>query len=149
MRLPLPLKILNVVLFLLFALFSWVQYNDIDPEVYDRPSSIDAATWLLFYALVSALFLITVFKAPPRWILALAILACLVELGRTAPGIWENFFGEQPFTLTQQSMSAEDPRVELSREFFGALITLGAVVLLWWERARYHIGPTAKDGQAA
>jgi hypothetical protein len=33
-------------------------------------------------------------------------------------------------------MSAEDPRVELSREFFGALIALAAVFFQLWQSRR-------------
>ena len=134
MKLPLPLIVLNVAGFTIFELFAWVQRNDIDPAVYYHPSSLDAALWLLFYALISVLFLVVLFKPFPRWLLVVAGLACLIELGRSAPGLWENLFGERSFTMMQQSMSGDDPRVELSREFFGALIALGAVVLLWWER---------------
>jgi len=38
--------------------------------------------------------------------------------------------------MTQMSMSAEDPRVELSREFFGAVIALAGVGLIAWENRR-------------
>jgi len=138
MKAPLHLKILNVAGFLLFALAAWLQRNDIDPEVYYHPSSLDAALWLLFYALIAGLFLVILFKPFPRWLLLVAGLACLIELGRTAPGLWENLFGERSFTMMQQSMSGDDPRVELSREFFGALLALAAVGLLWWERGRFY-----------
>ena len=56
--------------------------------------------------------------------LLLAALACLAEMATTGPGLWENVVGDKAFTMTQASMSAEDPRVELSREFFGAVIAL-------------------------
>jgi hypothetical protein len=55
---------------------------------------------------------------------------------RTGPGLYENFFGEKEFTMTQASMSAKDPRVELSREFFGAVIALGGVGFLAWQNRR-------------
>ena len=131
-----PLVILNVLCALLFAVFAWVQYNDTDPAVYDRPSVLDAWLWLAFYALISVLFVWILFKPVAKWILLAAAIACLVEMGRTAPGLWENLFGEAPFTMTQISMSASDPRVELTREFFGALLALAAVVVLWWEAQR-------------
>jgi hypothetical protein len=34
-------------------------------------------------------------------------------------------------------MSGDDPRVELTREFFGALIALSGVGVLWWELRKY------------
>ena len=38
--------------------------------------------------------------------------------------------------MTQVSMSANDPRVELTREFFGALIALFAVLSQFWQNKR-------------
>jgi len=67
-------------------------------------------------------------------VLVLAVAACLVELALTGPGLWENLFGERDFTMTQASMNAEDPRVELTREFFGAVIALAGVAVLWARR---------------
>ena len=116
-----------LIAILLFGTFGWVQYNDIDPEIYDHPSVIDAATWLIFYAFIAALFAVALFRAVPKWLLVVAIVCCVVQLGRTAPGMWENLTGDAPFTLTQSSMSSSDPRVELSREFLGGLIALGVV----------------------
>jgi hypothetical protein len=131
MNRSLLLKTLSLFAVLLFATFSWVQYNDIDPEIYDRPSVLDAAGWLAFYALVAFLFGWALFRPVPKWLLSLTVVICLVQLGRTAPGMWENMTGEAPFTLTQSSMSSSDPRVELSREFLGALIAFVSLAGLW------------------
>ena len=60
----------------------------------------------------------------------MSLVACVIEMIMTGPGLIENLFGEDDFTMTQVSMSAEDPRVELTREFFGALIAFGAVLYL-------------------
>ena len=124
------LLILNGILFLLFGLFAYLQLNDLDPEIYYQPSHLDATLWFLFYLLIAVLFVVAIFKRLPMWLLVLAAIFCLVEMVRTGPGLAENLFGEQDFTMTQVSMSAEDPRVELSREFFGAVIALGGVVVL-------------------
>ena len=141
MNLPLPFRIFNGIAVLLFAAFAFFQYNDIDPTVYHRASSLDAALWLGFYALIAILFALSLFqKAAPRWLLLTGGLACLVEMGRTGWGLWINLFGEKDFTMMQYSMSAEDPRVEVTREFFGALLALTAVALLWWERRRFSSG---------
>jgi hypothetical protein len=113
-----------------------MQRNDIDPAIYDHPSVIDAALWLVFYLAIGALFVAVGFRAIPRWILVVAALACLIEMVRTGPGLYENVFGEKDFTMTQMSMSAEDPRVELSREFFGAVIALAGIGLIAWENRR-------------
>jgi hypothetical protein len=131
MNRSLLLKTLSLFAGLLFATFSWVQYNDIDPEIYDRPSVLDAAGWLAFYALVAFLFGWALFRSVPKWLLSVAVVVCVVQLGRTAPGMWENLTGEAPFTLTQSGMSSSDPRVELSREFLGAIIALVSLAGLW------------------
>jgi len=138
MHLPLPFRIFNGFAVVLFAAFAFFQYNDIDPAVYHQASSVDAALWLGFYALIAILFALSLFRrAAPVWMLLVGALACLVEMGRTGWGLWINIFGKEEFTMMQVSMSATDPRVELSREFFGALLALAAVTLLWWERRKF------------
>ncbi len=140
---PSPLlTAVNILCAALFAVFAWFQRNDIDPEIYYHPSELDAVLWLAFYLLIAILFLMAAFRTVPRWILILAAIACFVEMIRSGPGLYENLFGENDFTMTQVQMSAEDPRVELSREFFGALIALGAVGFLYFQRRRM----TTKQG---
>jgi hypothetical protein len=138
MKLSLPFRILNLISMALFALFSWVQWNDVDPAVYDRPSILDAVLWGLFYALIAVLFALMIFRPAPRWLLIVTAVFCLIEMGRTAPGVWNNLAGDEEFTMTQASMSAEDPRVELTREFFGAVIALVGVGFLAWECRRFY-----------
>ena len=130
------IALVHLALAAMFALFAWLQRNDLDPAIYDRPSVVDAALWFAFYLLIAALFVWSLFLRVPKWLLAVAALACLVELATTAPGLWENLFGARDFTLTQASMSADDPRVELTREFGGALIALAGVAVLWRRERR-------------
>lgn len=122
------MKILNYALAALFFLFAFFQKNDVDPGIYHNPSSLDAALWLLFYAIIGIAFILLNFRPLPLWFFPLAILACLIEMALSGPGLWDNLFGQKTFTITQTSMSAADPRVELTREFFGALIALIAVL---------------------
>ncbi len=133
---PVSLKVFNPIAAAIFALFSWLQWNDIDPAIYADPSVLDAITWAVFYAFIAVLFVLVSIRTLPRWILLLAVVACLVQLGRTAPGVWENLTGDRPFAITQAGMSADDPRVELSREFFGALIALFGVGVVAIENVR-------------
>ena len=149
MKLPLPLVIFNVIAILAFGLFSWVQWNDVDPAIYYHPSVIDAALWGLFYALIAVLLGVRIWRLVPRWILIVAALFCLIEMGRTVPGLWMNLTGDDEFTMTQVSMSAEDPRVELTREFFGALLALAGVGLLAWENRLGRRKETAGEPAAA
>tara|TARA_R110000850_G_scaffold73969_5_gene162222 strand:+ start:2159 stop:2593 length:435 start_codon:yes stop_codon:yes gene_type:complete len=136
MRIPPIQAVFNVLAAFLFAVFAWFQRNDIDPAVYYKPSSLDALIWFLFYLLIAGLFLVTLFRGLPNWLLILSALACLAEMIATGPGLIENFFGDAEFNMTQVSMSASDPRVELSREFFGALIALVGVGYLMLQQRR-------------
>jgi len=130
------MKFLNYALALIFVVFAWFQRNDIAPEIYTNPSSLDAALWLLFYLIIGIAFIVVCFRKLPKWYFVLAVVACLIEMATCGPGLWDNLFGEDKFNMTQTSMSAEDPRVELSREFFGALIALSAVVFQLWQSRR-------------
>ena len=130
------LKLANLAAAAVFAIFSSLQWNDLDPAIYDNPSLVDAIAWAVFYGLVAVLFVLVVFRPLPRWVLIVAGLFCLLQLGRTAPGLWENLTGNQPFDLTQAGMAAGDPRIELSREFFGALIALAGVAILAIQNVR-------------
>lgn len=130
----------NCILALLFAWFAWLQRNDIDPSIYYEPSVIDAALWFAFYLLIAVLLVVVSFRPVPRWLLLLGALACLFEMGLTGPGLYENLFGGKDFTMMQRSMSAEDPRVELSREFFGAFFALLGISFVWWQSSREFFG---------
>jgi len=129
-------RIFNIIAVFLFALFTWFQRNDIDPVTYYKASGLDSTLWFLFYLLITVLFVIALVRRVPAWLLIVAAIACLVEMAICVPGIYENFFGDEPFNMTQTSMSASDPRVELSREFFGSLIALFGVAALWWQGKR-------------
>ncbi|MDA7862283.1 hypothetical protein N9A97_00585, partial [bacterium] len=137
------MKFLNYALAILFVLFAYFQRNDIDPEVYTNPSSLDAALWLLFYLIIGIVFVLVSFRKLPMWYFVLAVIACFAEMALSGPGLWNNLFGEEAFTMTQVSMSAEDPRVELSREFFGAVIALVAVAFQFWQSRRKASIPDA------
>lgn len=130
------LTVVNSIAALLFAAFAYLQMNDLDPEIYYKSSGIDATLWFLFYALIAILFVVAIFRAIPKWLLIIAVLACVIEMVTTFPGLWENIFGESSFTMTGASMSAEDPRVELSREFFGAVIALLGVLGLLFQQKK-------------
>ena len=136
------LRVFNLIAAAVFAVFSLLQWNDIDPAIYAAPSILDAIAWAAFYAFVAGLFILVLIRHVPGWILLLALVCCLIQLGRTAPGVWENLTGDRPFSITQAGMSADDPRVELSREFFGALIALLGVAVVATENRR-RVKPAA------
>lgn len=119
---------------LMFGVFAYVQINDLDPDVYHQPSAVDAWSWVIFYALLAVLALFSLARpVSPIW-LVLAALFCVVEMVRTGPGLYQNLFHAESFTMTGASMSPERSEVELSREFFGAVIGLAGLSFLWWQR---------------
>ena len=124
---------LTALMGLMFAVFAYVQINDIDPEVYHKPSAFDAWSWVVFYGALAVLCLASIFWRVPRLWLVLAAVFCLVEMVRTGPGLWNNLFQAEQFTMTGASMSPTRSEVELSREFFGALIGLAGLGFLWWQ----------------
>ncbi|MET0355727.1 MAG: transmembrane 220 family protein, partial [Cellvibrio sp.] len=102
-----------------FTLFSFagLQFNDPDPIL-----------WVSFYiicALVPGLLLFNKFYRPLFWA-ALAI--CSTEIIISAPGAYQYFLNMAHEPL-MQSMNAEKPYIEECREFLGALIALGLVIL--------------------
>lgn len=133
----------NLLLAALFFVFAWFQRNDIDPAIYSSPSfdnpKLDSALWFLFYAVIGVVFLVLIKKRVPSWYFLLAVLACLTEMYLSGPGLWENLFGEKSFTMTGESMSGTDPRVELTREFFGAVIALAGVLFQFWQNRRFKV----------
>ena len=87
------MKIFNYLLAALFFFFAYVQYNDVDPGIYHNPSSLDAALWLLFYALIGIGFILLNYRRLPVWFFLVAVIACLTEMSLSGPGLWENLFG--------------------------------------------------------
>ena len=122
----------HILLALVFFAFAWFQRNDLDPEVYYHPSTLDSLLWLLFYLMIGLGFLWQLKKQLPGWYFVLGAGAALLAMIYAGPGLWENLFGEKDFSMTQVSMSGKDPRVELTREFFGGVIALVALGYQWF-----------------
>lgn len=127
------LAAVSAALAIMFAVFSYLQLNDTDPAIYDRPSVLDAWSWAVFYGLIAVLFLVSIFRSVPRSFLFIAALFCLWEMARTVPGLYENLFKTESFKMAGAAMAASHPEVERTREFFGALIALAGVGFLQWQ----------------
>lgn len=130
------MRFLNIFLAALFFLFAWFQRNDLDPEIYYHPSTLDTLLWLLFYLIIGTVFLLCNHRKVHRLYFTFAITACLIAMAFSGPGLWENLFGNREFSMTAQTMSGKDPRVELTREFFGALLALAAVLFQLWQNRK-------------
>ena len=111
------MKIAYWVLAVIFFLFALVQYNDPDP-----------VQWMLMYGGVCALYILAVLGRPNR-------LATWVGLGVSVawaityiPDFWNWVQMGMPSIV--ETMKAEKPYVELTREFFGLLIAAAACAWL-------------------
>ncbi len=109
---------------ILFTVFAALQVNDIDPDIYETPSSLDALIWVFTYLLVSLSFF-GVWKGwPVKWLMRGAVLVLLIQLVMAAPGLISNLSGEGEMILEGAKMSPQQPEIETSREFLGAVIGL-------------------------
>ena len=102
--------------------------------------------WVVCYGLIAISFLAACFRKHPKilyWI-GLAISAYFVVI--SAPSFVENLLSSE-FDMAQESMNPEKPQIEITREFFGALIGIAALGFLWWQARKisYSDGsPTAQ-----
>ena len=130
--------IVNVLGIALFGLFAWFQINDnSDPEIYEAPSTFDVIAWTCVYAYVAVLFGIGSFKKVPIAMLTIGVLACVLGMSFTAPGIWANATSGN-FTIAGEGMQASAPEVEQSREFLGSCIALIGIAALAFQRRLWN-----------
>ncbi len=132
--------VVNVTGIIVFGTFAFLQRNDVDPDRYHDPSRLDSLLWIGFYGLIALMFAFALGNRFSVWLLGAATVFCLAEMAMTLPGLMENLSGDDGFVLTGTQMSARMPWVELSREFFGALIALAATGLLWRQRRSWKRG---------
>ena len=137
--------VVNVLGVILFAVFAWLQREDDNPAIYENPSMFDVWAWIVFYALMAVAFGLAAAGKFPLPLYAVIAVFCLYELVTTGPGLWTNLTGEQGFEMTKTSMNPDRAHVEQSREFFGALIVLGALGFLFWQRS-VNVKALAEEG---
>ena len=108
------MKIFHIVLSVLFVLFAVVQVNDPDPWA-----------WVTMYAFVAGNFAFAAFQKFNRYAIWGGMLVCVVWFFTLIPDFidWVNM-GMPSIT---SSMKAEEPHIELTREFLGLLICLIAL----------------------
>lgn len=110
------MRLVNIILALLFTLFAAFQYNDPDPWM-----------WIGIYLFVAIISGLAALKIYPTWLVRIGLIGCVIGLGILLPDFidWLNTGAE---SITQ-SMKAEKPHIELTREFLGLLIC--ALVMGW------------------
>ena len=119
------MKIINIILTVLFILFAVVQINDPDPWM-----------WVILYLYVA---LMTAFAAFGRYIsnaLWFGLVFCLFKLIRLLPDFIS--WIQQGMPSIVETMKAEIPYVELTREFLGSTICIVVLIYLKW-RSRYNL----------
>ncbi len=109
------MKIINLILTLVFALFAAVQYND-----------PDGFMWIVLYlatAIVSGFAVAGKYNLP---VLLFGIMVCVIGIGLFLPDFIDWIKGGAD-SITK-SMKTDEPHIELVREFLGLVIVLGTFV---------------------
>lgn len=109
------MKITNIVLGLLFALFAAVQYND-----------PDSWNWILLYLFVSVVSFAAAKGRYHKGLLLISMFAMLAWMAFLLPG-FVNWIQEGMPTIVDE-MKTTKPHIEIVREFLGlvlAFLTLG------------------------
>jgi len=103
-------KIKNLILFLLFAIFALLQLNDLDGEL-----------WFSIYLIVSLLCLYNTFKAIPKSILILSIIA-LMTYSAFHFSLFIDYLNTENKEEIFVEMVYDKPYLEGTREFIGLLL---------------------------
>ena len=103
-------KIKNLILFLLFAIFALLQLNDLDGEL-----------WFSIYLIVSLLCLYNTFKAIPKSILILSIIA-LMTYSAFHFSLFIDYLNTENKEEIFGEMVYDKPYLEGTREFIGLLL---------------------------
>ncbi|WP_431121018.1 transmembrane 220 family protein [Flagellimonas flava] len=114
-----PRKIFNLVLFVLFAAFAYVQLND-----------KDGMLWFSIYGVVALVHLYIVFKTINRIILLLMMIGLAIYSAVHIP-YFVDWIQVQNKSELFGEMVYEKPYLEGTREFLGLVIALVSMVYQW------------------
>ncbi|MEM7395939.1 MAG: hypothetical protein AAF492_26700, partial [Verrucomicrobiota bacterium] len=82
--------IANGIGLIAFALFAWLQRNDVNPDMYVSASLYETWGWVALYALTAISFGLALSKRFVWTVLIAGILFCLVQMALTGPGVLDN-----------------------------------------------------------
>jgi hypothetical protein len=111
------IKIFQFIFGATLIAFASLQFNDPDPII-----------WVSFYTLCAMVPTLLLFNKFYRSLFWIAVVGCTLEIMISAPGAYQYFLHRAQEPL-MQGMNADKPYIEECREFLGALIALGLVIL--------------------
>lgn len=105
------MKFIYIIIATLFASFAYLQLNDPDPWL-----------WTSLYIFVAVIAVLAALNKFPIWIIRGGIIVGLIGILMLLPD-FINWIRTGAESITQ-SMKAEKPHIELTREFLGLLLFL-------------------------
>ena len=108
-------KTIDIVVFVVFVLFAYFQFND-----------PDSLRWALVYCLPAIIAIMSLRGLTPMKVYYAFLLFYLVLIFTYVPHLVDWF--QQGMPNIASSMKAETPYIELTREFFGLVLCLISVV---------------------
>ena len=120
------MKIVNLILCVLFLTFAALQFND-DPD--------DVWFWVLIYGAVGIIAGFAAFRRFNMWVILLAILVVLYKMFMYFTPIAQWIDMGMPSIVGE--MKATAPYIETTREFFGLIICLLALIFLYIQYTRW------------
>lgn len=114
------MKVFNIVLTILFALFAVVQLNDPDPWV-----------WVAIYGLVAGISGFAILKKYSKGVVYLGIAICIIGLGILFPELIN--WVKMGTPNIAETMKTERSYIEFVREFFGLGISLAALLFHFFQ----------------
>jgi len=115
------MKIIQFILAALFFLFAYFQFNDPDPII-----------WVSLYILVGILSLAGGLGFYNKYAIIGTMVISVIGGIITFPGVVDYMTNQEGYTILE-GMSNDRPYIELTREFGGLLITLGALTFLYFQ----------------
>ena len=116
------MKIVFGFLSVIFLLFAAVQYNDPDPIM-----------WIIYYLGISILTGAMAIGKYFKWLTITLAAVSILGLVYYFPGVYDWGVHHDLENIAQQ-MKADKPYIEETREFFGILISLAGIGIVYWKR---------------
>ncbi len=117
------MKITNLILTLLFAIFALVQYND-----------LDSWNWIMLYLFVAVVSFFAFRGDYNKGVLAIGMIVILGWMALLFSGFVEWIQMGMP-TIVEE-MKTEKPHIEVVREFLGLLLAFLTLAFHYWQAWR-------------